>query len=783
MAKKKKKKYKIPGVVLISDLVRLAEEDLQHNRPDQAIKRLLPAEAQLQRQSSPNGGKGPSLPPHLAAAQPATAQLLARAFFTRAFEAKDLHHKLADLNEAVKRAPAERRYPLALGTCLLMAGRIEAAREQLRQARALAPGDHLVARADLLELLATGQTREAGAALRQLLAASDEPGLKRLAAIRSLIVGHTASAVAEHLAVEGALAPLAGQLIRGLSHLAAGELERAQEQLAALPPLDHHPSRAEAALLATQLFYCGVAHFQAQRLVEASADWRQAQQLAGAHALALPWRDRLAIYYHQLADSALQANDLGLAAECWRHARELAPDDKVAAANLAAARRVEANQAWRAGQTERAIALWQEMLSANARDERLLRNLAIALEKAARPDEAITHWRRLAEGWRQQLKTRSSEPGFKDRLMRLEPHLVKLMTEAGQSPHEVLNELESALKIDPANHELRRRYANLYLEIGRPQQALKHLEMIERAQGESADLLAQKGLALELMRKQAAARQCFERALELNPSHPTARLSYLILLGTEATEASERGQPKRAREICQRQLEIDPTYAPALSHLAGLYYQLGQKEEAKQTIARLSASEPNSPQKRAQAGGAYLRLKFKKEAAAEFKRAIELDPSAPCLMNIGLHYLECRDRQQAFQYFERAAKVASPEVLLDLAHTLHQSGDDREAEKYVDRALASDPQHPVAHLAKAVMLLNRREMKSGRRELDEAERLATERAGYEYIVEAARNMRRDLEALALPSEIEELLAAMAGASGLPPMPRELRRLLSRLGGK
>jgi tetratricopeptide (TPR) repeat protein len=782
---KKKKKFKTPGVVPISELVAIAEERLEQGRADEAIKLLLPAEAELQRQTSQSSGKSLTLPPHLITLRPAVAQLLACAFCSRAFAAAELNKQISDLEEAVKRAPEEARYRLALGLCHLTAGNQEVASERFRQARELQPGDQLVARAGVLELLAAGHTREAGEQLRQLRAEGETAGLRRLAAFRRLVVGQMAEDGHGALAAGGSsqaasLPASAGRLISGLSHLAAGDATQAAEQLASLPPLDHNPSRAEAAVLATQLFYSGLLRFQAQHFAAAAADWREAQRLQQAHALALPWRDRLTAYYHQLAEKAIETNNLSLAAECWRHALELQPQDKAAAANLDAAQRVEANQAWRAGQTERAVRLWRESLQMSPRDERLLKNLAIAEEKATRPAEAVAHWRALAQGWRQQLKSRGSEPRFKDRLLRLEQHLVKLMGQADLPPYEVINELESALKIDPQNHELRRRYADLYLEIGRPQQALRHLETIERAQGESADLLAQKAVALDQMRRSAAARKCYERALELNPAHQVARVGYLSLLGEEATRAAQAGNYTRACEICQRQLEINPTYTPALTQLAGLYSIAGQKAEAKQTIARISASAPDSAPKHVQAGGLYLRLKFKKEAEAEFKRALEIESSNLCLVNIGLHYLEDNQRKQAFKYFERASEVASSvDTLLDIAHALHDAGEDREAEKYIDRALARDAQHPVAHLAKAVTLLNRREVKAAHRELDEAERLATERPGFEEIVEAVRDLRHGPPAL--PPGLEELLEALGGASGLPPMPRELRRLRGRLG--
>ena len=90
-----------------------------------------------------------------------------------------------------------------------------------------------------------------------------------------------------------------------------------------LPALDRNPSRPEAAVLATQLFYSGVLQFQSGRLKEAAGDLREAERLAQAHSVWLPWLDRLIPYYHRIAEGVVQENHLNLAADLWRHVLEL----------------------------------------------------------------------------------------------------------------------------------------------------------------------------------------------------------------------------------------------------------------------------------------------------------------------------------------------------------------------------------------------------------------------------------------------------------------------------
>src|SRR5262249_41263526 len=160
------------------------------------------------------------------------------------------------------------------------------------------------------------------------------------------------------------------------------------------------------------------------------------------------------------------------------------------------------------GETEQAVELWKESLQESPDNERLLRNLALGCEKLEQKPEALQYWRRLLERWRHQAKNRAHDPAFKTRFVRLEQHVVELMLELDRPAHEIQDELNAALKIDPENDELRRRSADLFLEIGRPQQALKQLEAIQRHQGESADVLALKGLALDMLGRRGA-KECF----------------------------------------------------------------------------------------------------------------------------------------------------------------------------------------------------------------------------------------------------------------------------------
>src|SRR5262245_7403213 len=739
----KKKRAKQIRQIQPAELVKLAEDHLKRGQIDEAIQNLRLVEKEVQPRVTADGRKI-STPPHMVVAQAATPPLLARAFSARSLNVADPKQKLEDLEVAVKYAPEEIRYRIAMGACRILLGQSEAARSDFGKAEEARPGDAFTTRAFTLGLLATGQAREAGGLLNQWPEDRRDESWRRLAAIQRLSGGEDrdqlrAISDGDHLS-------------SGLSHLARGENDRALEKLAALPAMDHNPSRAEAAQIATQFFYNGWLSFNALHYQAAIASWREANHLSQTHQLRLPWRDRLASCYHKIAETVLE-EDLSLAIECWQEALKLSPDDETAQANLAATKQAQASEAWRKGKIEQAVALWLELLKNEPQDDLLSRTLAVGCERLGRKTEALMHWRALARVWRRQAKQRSGEPGFKESLQKVEERAVNLMIEVGMDGQVIVNELEAALKFDPDNLDLRRQTVEQLLEIGKPHAAMKHLEAIERRCGVSAESLTQKGMALDMMSRHGDARKIFEQAVALDPSDTLARRNFLIFLTQEAVRADNRHDKRRAMEICQRQLSLDQNYEPALAFLASLHLDSKRKADAKELLQRLISTDPKSPQKRALAGSIYLRHKMRKEAEAMFKEATNLESSPACFFFIGLSYLEVEEVKQALKYFDRVAEKGDVDIMIEIALRLVDAGYPKEIDRYLNKAIKLDPSHPTPHVIKAIsrllnpltLLLEPNGLKNALKELEEAERLAAGKEEYKDLVPELSEVRRHFE--------------------------------------
>jgi tetratricopeptide (TPR) repeat protein len=760
--KKKKRHHHHTRQLSAPDLLKLAEAELARGDAEAALETMRKAEREFRPRQTADGKKI-SVPPHIVAAQAAFGPLMARALGRHALAAGPAQ-QIADLEEAIRHAPRDVRYQVALGAVRLLSDQPEVAQAEFQKADEQQPDSLLATQSFALGLLAIGKVTEASTLLDRQPAERRDPRWRRLWAVCGLSAG-SARAQPDSLPE-----PLLG----GLAHWLAGDADRAREQIGALPAFDRNPTRAESAQLATQFYYSGAMNAAAARHRVAFDDWREAARIAQAQAIRLPWRDRLPAHFNYLA-LAVREQDPLFARECWQETLKLSPRDPAAAANLSATKRAQALQAWQAGQVEQAAGIWREALldaPPGASDEVLLKNLAIAYEKLDRKDEALDHWRKLARLWGSDLKSRAAEAGFKDRLLQVEQRVVNLMIETDHEPDEVLTELETALKFDPEHVAFRRLAADQLMEMGKAQEALKHLDAIEKASGLSADLLVSRGMAYDQMDRPGDAVKMFEQAMKLEPDNKLVQRNYLIFLGQEASRAKDHGDKKRAIELCRRQLEIDPNYTQGMLQLASLYFGSQKKKEAVELLDRLLAQDPNSALKRVMVGNVYLKSRKFKEAETFFKQALELDAKDVHQLAIGICYWEAKQNRKAMPYFEKAAETGPVEMLLEIAIHLVEGGMKIEARSFLNKAIKRDPTHPMPHLIKGIseleglspfsLILFPGLLDSVREELAEAVRLMEGRPEFAAVLPEIRQMLRVIE-----EGPEALFGGRAGLGGPP----------------
>src|SRR5262249_14317348 len=125
MSSKKKSKYQ--RSLSATDLIKLAQDQLQRGQAQNAIESLRSAEVKLKQASTAPLGKKVSIPPHIVTALDALPALFSRALFMRSLTASDFEQQIADLEEAAKRDPDNHRLVIARGAARLIESKPEAA--------------------------------------------------------------------------------------------------------------------------------------------------------------------------------------------------------------------------------------------------------------------------------------------------------------------------------------------------------------------------------------------------------------------------------------------------------------------------------------------------------------------------------------------------------------------------------------------------------------------------------------------------------------------------------
>jgi tetratricopeptide (TPR) repeat protein len=655
MSQKNRKSKKGASVVSPIELLRTAESRIERGEIDAAFDSLDKAARELEPRPAPPGKKI-SVPPHIVAARQELRRLRARAFAARARTCSDPQLAASHLKDAVESDPAAVGYRLALGAARLQSGKLAEALLDFAEVQKSSPDHPLLARAFALASAYENSGNSAGAAT-------------------------------------------GSQLVEGLARTMRGEWASAAEMLGSLPQISSHPSRREAAQLATQLYYSGLLAALDGRIREALGDWGEAARLSREHTLGLPWIKRLVEDLRTIAADC----DPEIERECWQTALSLSPGDREAQAHLTAADRAQALAHWRADRTTEAARIWEAILKITPEEHGVRRNFALALEKLELTADAAREWKILAREQRRRLKHSPTEAESRERLIVLEKHLVKLMITAAIDPVEIFNEIEATTNLAPDNDEMAVWASESLLEIGRVQPALRHLEAIEKRRGVSAVLLLRKGILLDMLERHSEARRTFEQAFRLEPDNPIVRTTMVLFLGQEAIRAEHRRNLPQAVAFCEQQLTINPDYEGALAHLGHLYFSLGREKEAKNTLSRLAAIEPRTAERLAAAGTVYLSVGAKKEAAALFKDAMSLAPEPETIISIGDAYCERRMWKEATRYFDIALKKGvNMELLAHVIVSLFEKGRTREGQKYLDEAFRRAPEHPMPYMIKGI---------------------------------------------------------------------------------
>ncbi|MBT6272835.1 MAG: PEP-CTERM system TPR-repeat protein PrsT, partial [Chromatiales bacterium] len=356
-------------------------------------------------------------------------------------------------------------------------------------------------------------------------------------------------------------------------------------------------------------------------------------------------------------------------------AREALRRYVIAVPGNSVARKLLATLALRDGDFERAIELLKPVAKHMPDDAQVLALLGSAYLKKKDSVRAS------------ELLERAVELAPQRRDIRVQLALTRLMTGRERA---AIDELESILKVDAKSVEPARVIAMIHLRKNNFKAALEWADRIDERQpngNPGSDGL--RGAALVGLRRFDEARRAYERILQREPNHITARLNLAEL-------ALGQDDELKARELYKSVLGIESGHINALVKLARLDVKAGTYDKAIAWFEKLRAAQPDAVENQIELVELYLRSKRPKDALVVAQTLNDRHRGhLKVLLALGRVHLALNQRDDARLTFAKMARLAvyNTGELHRIAQYQFQSNDAEGAEWSLTKALQAEPRH------------------------------------------------------------------------------------------
>jgi tetratricopeptide (TPR) repeat protein len=281
----------------------------------------------------------------------------------------------------------------------------------------------------------------------------------------------------------------------------------------------------------------------------------------------------------------------------------------------------------------------------------------------------------------------------------------------GNQKDKALEHLRRAVELNPENGAAHKRLGMVHMEDSALEVARDCFQKAIECEPDDAGAHYQLGQVLELLADEPGARAAYERAIELDRSKPEP---YLQLSKILAKQGDEEGAARNEEEFKRwskfdRDLDAlsmavgqNPQNAAALVKLGEQFFAVQKWPEALEWFQRAIHLEPRNVQAHFYCGIIQRKLGNHAAATNHLKEAEFLEPDSldPKLELVRL-YAETKDEAALVDVLAQIEEEAQRDALAMLALGLvcDEIGRPADAKRFLEHALAADPQDVTAQLA------------------------------------------------------------------------------------
>lgn len=275
-----------------------------------------------------------------------------------------------------------------------------------------------------------------------------------------------------------------------------------------------------------------------------------------------------------------------------------------------------------------------------------------------------------------------------------------------------LPEYRQAFDLDPANVGLAMMCAELYRSQRDATNALQVMDTAIQAAPKAGEPWVAKGLTYRAIDDTSNSAVCFQRALQIEPSHPGALQAltetYLLLNNTnalvtlleqsyrrsvpdvsywttlgDAYQAVLRHKPSldgrldrgRIRQCYDKAIGLAPDNVDLLWQFGNACLDGGDYKAAAGAYEKVRLKRPNLPQLRERLAATYVKTEQKEKAIALYQELVKREPLRYELYNLlGELFEELGKLEEALEYFRQslALNPDQPDTYLSVAETQHR---------------------------------------------------------------------------------------------------------------
>jgi tetratricopeptide (TPR) repeat protein len=296
---------------------------------------------------------------------------------------------------------------------------------------------------------------------------------------------------------------------------------------------------------------------------------------------------------------------------------------------------------------------------------------------------------------------------------------------ASGNAQDVVSPMEELVRKQPKLSEARRLLASAYLGLGRVDDAAALFREQIKEDPKSAESYFFLGTILRLQKKNAEARQAFEKAAQLAPDNlnPLDQLVDIDLADKQFEAALQRVRQElaqkpdsayahciegkvwmaqhdygRAESAFRKATELDPNMAAAYNALVTVYVAANKLPQAIAELESMLQKSPNNPSLLTMAAVAYDKLENYEKARDTYEKLLSLNPDSALTLN-NLAYLYGNRLNQLDRAVELARKARTLEatnaaIADTLGWILYKRAEYQEALPLLQEAAGKTPQDP-----------------------------------------------------------------------------------------